>query len=183
MTVNTDNIQLAVDALRSGAVIAYPTEAVYGMGCDPFNATAVAKIRTLKNRAASKGLILIASDWQQVQHFVDTTRIENIMNDWPGPVTKVFPATKQAPHAVCAQNNSIAIRLTDHPIAKNLCQMFGSAIISTSANTEGQLPAKTQSEVAHYFSSEIEIIIDAPVGNLDSPTQIIDAITGEVYRD
>jgi len=183
MTEVHEDIRLATKALKVGAIIAYPTEAVFGLGCDPFNESAVAELRSLKNRDASNGFILIASNWDQLKDFVDISNVDNHMSGWPGPLTKIFPASRQAPQNVCAQNQTIAVRLTNHPIAKKICAAFGGAIVSTSANEEGMPPATTSDEVEDYFPTEIEVIVDGPLGNLNEPTRIINAITGEVFRD
>lgn len=180
-----EQIAKAKIALKSGDIIAYPTEAVFGLGCDPFNEKAVQNIRQLKNRDTTKGLILIASDFTQIQNLIALDKLDDqkkIMDQWPGPITKIFPASAKAPKWVCAKNNTIAIRITDHPVAKKICEQFSGAIVSTSANPEGQTPAKTTQQIKEYFGNQINVIIDAPVGDLASPTRIIDAITGETLR-
>ena len=103
-------------------------------------------------------------------------------NTWPGPYTWVFPASDNAPSWIRGDHPSIALRVTEHPIASALCEAFGGPIVSTSANIEGTPPAKTIAEVEHYFHSGISVILDGPLGEIDNPTTIKDALTGVTLR-
>lgn len=181
----TNNRDLAVVALKHGEIIAYPTEAVFGLGCDPFNPSAVEKLLALKHRSVSKGLILIAHDWNQVAHLVkpiDETALQRAQNSWPGPFTWVFPASDSAPAWICGDHPSIALRVTQHPIASALCEAFGGPIVSTSANIDGSLPAKSAMEVEQVFQTGVAIILDGPLGESKNPTSIKNVLTGEVLR-
>lgn len=172
----------AIEALKSGEVIAYPTEAVFGYGVDPFNETAVAKLWALKKRNPEKGLILIASEWQQIAELTEAIseeRLDAILNSWPGPVTWVFPASELAPKWVCAPNNTIALRITNHPIANQLCTAYGGPVVSTSANVEGAPPARTADDIDR---EAVAAIISGECGSLDKPTPVFDAITDEQFR-
>lgn len=174
----------AISYLKQGKIIAYPTEAVYGIGCDPFNEAAVNKIKRLKSRKPNQGFILIASDWSQISNLCDNIaedKMLEVKKSWPGPNTWVFPASQNAPSWICS-NNTIALRVTDHPLAKKLCEEFGSPIVSTSANPSSLTPAKTAEEVNNYFNDEIDYIVEGEVGSLQKPTQIKNVLTGEFYR-
>jgi len=175
----------AVNTLKQGGVIAYPTEAVFGLGCDPFNPQAVQRILHIKNRSKEKGLILIASCWEAVSDLVELpsqTLLEKALKTWPGPVTWVFPASKKVPGWLCMLNRSIALRITAHPIAAEICEMFGGPIVSSSANLSGKNPAKTAEEVKQMFEGKIDFIVDGKVGGLEKPTPIFDVITGDKLR-
>lgn len=175
----------AVDCLESGGVIAYPTEAVYGLGCDPFNADACAAILKLKQRSESKGLILIASDWQQVKPLVGKINFQReqvIQETWPGPYTWVFPRTSLVPDWISGEYDSVAVRITAHPVARKLCEHYGKPIVSTSANRSGLAPALDNLEVYAQFAEMVDYILPGRVGELSVPTEIRDALTGSVIR-
>lgn len=184
MTVSTD-LHEAIRFLKKGDVIAYATEAVYGLGCDPFNEKAVSRLLKIKHREMSKGLILIASHWRQIQHLtkpVDIHKLNQVMATWPGPVTWVFPASQKTPPWLLGYGKTIAVRIINHPQAKALCDLFHSPIVSTSANIQGKSPALTYEDVEHYFNDTIPFILKGKVGGLPKPTSICDVMTGRILR-
>ncbi|WP_211923853.1 L-threonylcarbamoyladenylate synthase [Coxiella endosymbiont of Amblyomma nuttalli] len=182
----TQSINDAVTVLRRGGVIAYPTEAVYGLGCDPFNYNAVTQLLALKKRSFEKGFILIASTWQQLVPLtqpISYKALTRVFHSWPGPFTWVFPASFKAPSWIQRKHHhTIAIRVTDHPIAKLLCHQFGRPIVSTSANQEGEHPIRNVRMLCMIFGNQIDRILEGPIGPSRRPTEIRDAITGEVLR-
>ncbi|QLH42100.1 MAG: threonylcarbamoyl-AMP synthase [Coxiellaceae bacterium] len=184
MSAIQTEINKAVSIVLKGGVIAYPTEAVYGLGCDPFNQSAVERLLKLKNRAVDKGLILIAAAWELLEELVlpiDPERLALVQASWPGPYTWIFPASK-TPSWIRGKHSSVAVRVTAHPIAKVLSQQFGKPLVSTSANREGDAPARDAAMVATLFGRDVDYIVPGPVGHLANPTVIRDAITGEVVR-
>ncbi len=172
--------------MDQGGVIAYPTEAVYGLGCDPFNAHAIAKILQLKQRSIEKGFILIAERWEQVASLVLPIKpraLHQVLDTWPGPITWVFPANKDTvPKWIQGQHQGIAIRISNHPIVQALCYQFKKPLVSTSANIQGQPPIRDAHTVKMTFGHQINVIIDGKLGSQIHPTTIKDAITGEVIR-
>lgn len=175
----------AINCLNQGGIIAYPTEAVYGLGCDPFNANAVAHLLSLKHRALKKGFILIASDWQQIKYLVtpiEPRALAQVFATWPGPVTWLFPATHEVPKWIRGEHTTVAVRITAHPVAKQLCEKFGNPIVSTSANIEGYPPARDARTLQLTFGKKIDLIVAGKLGSSPTPTQIRDAITGEIIR-
>ncbi len=182
----TTNIDEAIKALKQGEVIAYPTEAVFGLGCDPFNKSAVEKLLTLKHRPVSKGLILITHDWNHVAQLtksIDEIAMNRAQSSWPGPYTWVFPASDSAPSWIRGDHPSIALRVTQHPIASALCKAFGGPIVSTSANLDGMAPALNAEAVLHAFPEGVAVIINGAVGENVNPTTIRDVLTGKTFRD
>jgi len=170
--------------LHHGAVIAYPTEAVYGLGCDPLDEEAVYRLLALKSRPVKKGLILIAANFEQVAPFIQPLSVKNrgkLDQQWPGPTTWLLPAHEMTPHWLKGDFDSIAVRVTDHPIARELCLAFGGAIVSTSANPAGKMPAKSASRVRSYFANELPVL-HGELGSLQAATPITDLLTGEVVR-
>jgi L-threonylcarbamoyladenylate synthase len=183
-TFNQD-FAAAVAALRQGGVIAYPTEAVYGLGCDPFDAAAVARLFALKQRPAAQGVLLIAADFAQVEKFIGVApaaAVARARASWPGPQTWVLPRSAQTPPWLAGAHAGIALRVTAHVLAAQLCEAFGGAIVSTSANRHGQPPARTAAEARSAFGSELAYILEGPTGGLERPTPIRDAIDGEIIR-
>lgn len=175
----------AIKVLSDGGIIAYPTEAVYGLGCDPFNETAVKRLLAIKQRSVEQGLILIAAEWQQVAHLVEPIPHEKmalVQATWPGPVTWLFPASSAVPPWIRGQHKTIAIRITAHSIAKQLCQRFNKPIVSTSSNISGQPPMLDTISVKIAFNHVIDYILPGRVGNLAKPTEIRDALSGKIIR-
>ncbi|MGS2723408.1 L-threonylcarbamoyladenylate synthase [Porticoccus sp. GXU_MW_L64] len=179
------SLEIAAAALRSGGVIAYPTEAVYGLGCDPDNQSACETILALKQRDKSMGMILIASRIEQLEFFLiglsDQQR-NTLAASWPGPVTWLIPNNGQAPDWVTGGRETLAVRVTDHPGATALCDAFGGPLTSTSANPHGKPPALTADQVADYFAEGLSAIVDGPLGQQAKPTEIRDLATGAIIR-
>lgn len=172
--------------LQQGDVIAYPTEAVFGLGCDPYNQTAVLKILALKNRPIEKGLILIANNFEQLIPYIDLSKVSEqqkqlMLDSWPGAVTWVVPKNKRTPYFLTGQFDSIAIRIPDHPLVRQLCQQFGKPIVSTSANLSGQPPAKTVSDIESQFGNDFAVL-QGETGKRINPSEIRDIKTGEIIR-
>ncbi|MDX1610424.1 MAG: Sua5/YciO/YrdC/YwlC family protein [Halofilum sp. (in: g-proteobacteria)] len=176
----------ACRALARGGIVAYPTEAVFGLGCDPADAAAVDRLLALKGRPWQKGLILIAADETMLQPWIgpldDDMRVR-LEGSWPGPATWLLPAATDCPQRVRGEHETIAVRVTDHPVAAALCRAWGGALVSTSANRGGGEPARDAATVRDLFGDDIEFVLDAPVGGLARPTPIRDARTGATLRD
>lgn len=178
-------IDRAADALRDGGVIAYPTEAVYGLGCDPFNETAVKALFAIKQRPAEQGVLLIASDFSQVEKYIGEVASDALARaraSWPGPNTWIFPRSDIVPPWLAGAHAGIALRVTAHPLASALCSAFGEAVVSTSANRHGEPPARSAAEASALFGPQLAFILDGELGGLDRPTPIRDAITGAAIR-
>lgn len=182
---DTKDLDEAVICLHKGGVVAYPTEAVYGLGCDPFNVDGITRLLQIKHRSISKGFILIASAWEQLEHFVepiDPQALAHVFSTWPGPFTWAFPASKEVPSWIRGDHTTIAVRVTNHPIASALCERFDGAIVSTSANVEGHPPMRDEKMLEMALGDEIDKILPGKVGGAMRPTEIRNAITGEVIR-
>jgi L-threonylcarbamoyladenylate synthase len=180
-----NNYQIAAKILARGGIIAYPTEAVFGLGCDPFNARAVMRLLELKEREVEKGLILIAASWGQVKTLVAKIPdeiLEKVLATWPGPNTWVLPASKKAPVWIKGAHSSIAIRVTAHKVARAICEEFSGPIVSTSANLTNFPPARTRKELLKQFPCGIDFVVAGRVGRLKNPTPIKDAITAKILR-
>lgn len=178
-------IPLAVNALRAGGIIAYPTEAVWGVGCDPFCETAVEHLLQLKQRDWRKGVILVAADTAQLQsylHGLDEAYLKTLMMSWPGPNTWLVPNNGIAPDWITGGRDTLALRVSAHPVVSALCKKFGGAIVSTSANPAGKPAARRLQDVRRYFSNQLDVVVPGALGGLQNPTGIRDLITGEICR-
>jgi L-threonylcarbamoyladenylate synthase len=175
----------AVEQLRAGQVIAYPTEAVYGLGCDPANESAVRKLLAMKGRHESAGLVLIASGYSQLERWispVDESLKEKAMQTWPGPVTWLFPRAADVPDFVAGKHDTVAVRITAHEPSRALCDAFGSALISTSANHTSEEPARSAAQVDGYFGPELAGILMGELGEGKKPSEIRDLASGKILR-
>ena len=185
ITVNHWKIKQAANCIHSGGIVAYPTEAVYGLGCDPFNASAVTRLLGIKQRPLDLGLILVASSLDQLKPFIvlsDNKILKRITDTWPGPVTWVIPAPPSVPRFLTGNHDSIAVRVSSHPIVHTLCETVGHAIVSTSANVHHQPPARSALAVRRVFGENIDIILNGDVGPSQRPTEIRDALSNTVIR-
>lgn len=177
----------AAARLHSGAVLAYPTEAVWGLGCDPFDADAVARLLRIKQRPVDKGLILIAAAPAQLDGLVDWAalppgRADAVLASWPGPHTWIVPATARVPRWITGAHDGVAVRVSAHPGVIALCEAFGAPLVSTSANPAAEPPPKTLAEFAPSLLAQIDGLVEGCVGTLANPTAIRDARTGAVLR-
>ena len=179
------SISAAADAIRAGGVVAYPTEAVYGLGCDPDNELAVTRILSLKSRSVEHGLVLIAASTEQLAPYVAPFSDDvaaRIAPTWPGPTTWVVAARPGAPRWITGGRDGVAVRVTAHPLAAALCRAVGTALVSTSANLHGCAPAKTADGVLAVFGDALDAVAVGECGGLARPTEIRDAATGRVLR-
>ncbi len=177
-------VRRAVAALNQGGVIAYPTEAVYGLGCDPWQQEAVHKILAIKSRPWQKGLILIAADFNQLQDFIQPVPADILLQlemTWPGPTTWLLPVSSNVPDYLHGEHDTIAVRVTAHQQTAELCRAFGGAIVSTSANSAGKQPARTSHQVRWHLD-DVDYILSGQCSGSNKPSQIRNAQTGEIIR-
>ena len=173
----------ALRALAAEGVIAYPTEAVYGLGCLP-HYEPVARLLAIKQRSPRKGLILVAADAGQLTDFItfpDPQTHERVMRTWPGPVTWLLPARPALPAWLTGDHATLAVRVSAHPIVRALCEKAG-PLISTSANPAGATAARDAARVRAYFGPQLDHVLAGAVGPGSRPTEIRDAVTGTVIR-
>jgi L-threonylcarbamoyladenylate synthase len=178
-------IQQAARVVRHGGIVAYPTEAVYGLGCNPLQLETVVRLLALKNRPASKGLILIAASWDQLEPYLlplDVALRKRVDATWPGPVTWLLPARAEVPRVLRGEHDTLAVRITAHPLAAALCRAAGSALVSTSANRAGRPPARTSLQVRAAFGNALDFVLCGPTATRGRPTEIRDGRTGAIVR-
>ena len=184
---NLSTIEHAAEVFTQGGIIAYPTEAVFGLGCDPDNDEAVRKLLTLKQRSINKGLILLAADYSQISPYLNENAINqdqrtSILSRWPDALTQVLPANSNISALLCGVFDSIAVRITNHPDVVALCKLTNKAIVSTSANLSGQTPAITWQQVEQHLGDKVDCIIKGDTLGFLKPTSIINGLTGDIIR-
>ncbi|WP_299809760.1 L-threonylcarbamoyladenylate synthase [uncultured Shewanella sp.] len=176
------------ELVEQGGVIAYPTEAVYGLGCDPDNDEAINQLLQIKQRPWQKGLILVAGDYQQLLPYIDESQLSAeqlafAQSKWPGPFTFIMPIKPGLSKLLCGTFDSIAVRVTAHEGVKALCAAINKPIVSTSANLSGQDPALTSLAVKQQFEGIISGLVTGELGSQASPSTIIDARSGKIIRE
>ncbi|MGB5062260.1 MAG: Sua5/YciO/YrdC/YwlC family protein [Candidatus Competibacter sp.] len=179
------SLRAAARAVRSGGLIAYPTEAVYGLGCDPRSERAVRRLLALKRRSAHKGLILIAADFAQLAPFLQPLTpadLERLHASWPGPHTWLIPARSGTPYWLRGKHDTLAVRVTAHPLAAALCRTCGHPLVSTSANLSGHPPARTALAARRQLGRHLDDLLPGPTGGAAKPTAIRSLRTDQVVR-
>lgn len=183
--ISNFRIHQAVHALRAGGVIAYPTEGVWGLGCDPDNPAAVLRLLELKRRDMAKGLVLVAADIEQFEPHLHGLRMEQqrqLQASWPAALTWLVPDNGAAADWIRGASRSVALRVSPHPVVAGLCRAFGGPLVSTSANPSGRPAAMSALRVRHYFGDSLDYILAGDLGGRGAPTPIRDLATGAFLR-
>ncbi|MBE2897010.1 tRNA threonylcarbamoyladenosine biosynthesis protein RimN [Pasteurellaceae bacterium HPA106] len=175
-----------ITQLRQGAVIAYPTEAVFGLGCDPNNESAVMRLLALKQRPIEKGLILVAPHLDFLRPFICEEQMQpshwaKLTQHYARPTTWVVPARTDTPHFLTGKFNTIAVRLCAHPAVAWLCEHAQMALTSTSANLSGQTPCRSVREVKQQFGDDFPVY-ESAVGGEQNPSEIRDIVINQIIR-
>lgn len=185
--IDASDVAAGVACLRRGGVVACPTEAVWGLSCDPFDEAAVLRLLALKQRDVDKGLILVAGDVVQFDGLAAWERLPEarrkvVRATWPGPHTWIVPATPRVPSWITGAHAGVAMRVSGHPVVVALCTAFGSPLVSTSANPSGLPPARCRQELDPSLVAALDAIVDGQTGGLAQPTPIRDAGSGVALR-
>jgi L-threonylcarbamoyladenylate synthase len=183
--IPTSRFDDAVAALRAGGVIAYPTEAVWGLGCDPDNDAALKRLLRLKRRDPAKGMILVAASIDQFHPWLEGLPLElraPLETTWPGPHTWLVPDNGRAHALVRGIHDRVALRVSDHPLVASLCSAFGKPLVSTSANLADEPPAMTVDAIHDIFADELDVVVEGELGGLERPSVIRDLVSGRVLR-
>jgi L-threonylcarbamoyladenylate synthase len=170
--------------LRRGGLIAYPTESCYGLGCNPDNRIAVQRLLRLKQRPQHKGLILIAASYHQVARYlqpITSSQQQQLKIAGAQAITYLMPAVKSTPRWLRGRHDTLAVRLTAHKQAMQLCRGVNSALVSTSANRSGQRPARTYAQCRRLFGRKV-LVLPGRVGNRKNPSTISRWADGKIIR-
>jgi len=177
--------RLIAKKLRQGAVIAYPTEGVWGLGCIPEDQEAVARLLQFKARPWQKGLIMVAASIDQILPYIEPLQdsdLAELNSAWPGPFTYLLPGSNRTPLWVSGEHDTVAIRVSAHPVIQGICSELGQPLISTSANPTGKPPAVNQLRIKQYFGDQLDYVVPGALGGLQGTTQIKDLRVGSVLR-
>ncbi|MEY4590684.1 MAG: hypothetical protein RL497_2760 [Pseudomonadota bacterium] len=177
-------IQQAVRHLHAGGVLAYPTEAVWGLGCRLDDRAAVQHLLALKHRPVHKGLILVSGDPAHFAFLLEHCTQEQqqrLLASWPGPNTWLVPHHHLVPQWISGRHPTVAIRVSAHPVIRALSAALGGPLVSTSANPQGLSPARSALRCRAYFGEALHYCVGA-VGRSNNPSQIRDLISGLIVR-
>lgn len=172
--------------LWQGGIIAYPTEAVWGLGCLPNNLEGVLRILALKKRSIDKGVVLVAADISQFDLYLEGLSeqlLAHLRSVWPGPVTYLVEDNGTAPAWVVGDHNTVALRVSKHPVIKAICSATDTALVSTSANPAGKKPARSTFWVRKYFCGQLDMIYPGELGNSRHASQIRDLSSNRILRE
>ena len=172
-------IQSAAQIVKKGGVIVYPTDTVYGLGCNPFNENAVKRLLKIKGER-TKPLPILASNIKEIEKIVQTTEkaIKLVKKFWPGPLTVVLPQKSSLPNTVTCNLGSVAVRVPNHQVALELIRLSGGLLVGTSANKSGKKPSRTALDAAEEIGGEVDIILDGGPTPIGASSTVID-LTGE----
>ena len=167
------------EVISRGGVMAFRTDTFYGLGADPFNAAAVARIRELKGREDDKPILLLVSDQDQIERVI-AQRTEAFARVaaafWPGPLTIVGVAVAALPEAITAGTRTVGVRLPADESVRALVRECGGVLTATSANPSGREPARSAQAVAEYFpGNDLDLILDGGEVTITEPSTVLDA--------
>lgn len=177
-------VEKVADVIRKGGVVAYPTEAVYGVGCDPSNPAALERLFDLKQRPKNKGLILMASSLEQVLPYITVSAEQQarLARTWPAAITFLVPPSDKVLTAVTGQHALVAVRVPDHPMARALAAAVGHPIISTSANLSGRPAPRNHFQVMAQLGNGLDALLVGDCDRGNKPSTIINLLTDQVIR-
>lgn len=172
--------------MQNGGIIAYPTEAVYGLGCNPYDPHAVARLLEIKQRPIEKGLILVAADFSQIEPLIEPLtpkQKQKLESTWPGHVTWLIKSRPEVPKWLTGSHHKIALRISNHPLVRELCAILGHPLVSTSANPSKKNPAKSALQVRRFFAGHLDYILSGALGKEKNPSLIRDFDSDVVVRN
>jgi tRNA threonylcarbamoyl adenosine modification protein (Sua5/YciO/YrdC/YwlC family) len=174
-------IQQAIDVLERGGLIAYPTDTVYGLGCDLMNKSAIERLYQVKGMQKNKSLAFICNDLSNITRYavVDNSAYRMLKHYLPGPYCFILEATREVPKMVITKQKTVGIRVPDHPVIIALTKALGRPIISTTAARPGEEPLIDPTEIRDTFKG-LDLVLDGGVGG-DVPTTIVDLSQGFVH--
>ncbi len=178
-------IDQAITWLNRSGVIAYPTEAVFGLGCRADRSAPVRRILSLKQRPESAGLIVLVDHLDRLEDWIiapGADQRRRLDASWPGPVTWLLPASPRCPTWLCGAHDTLAVRISAHPVCAALAAGLKIPLVSTSANRSGQAPARSVAELDAAFEGELDYVLDGPVDRQATPSAIYDLLTGRRVR-
>ena len=171
----------ASEIIKNGGNAIYPTEGIYGIGCDPFNKSSVENIFDIKGRDLTKNFIILASNIKYLKRIIDNNLFKNKALIDGSFTTWVVPTNKDCPLWL-STNKSMAIRITNHPVVDELCENIGGPVISTSANCSNQKYTDNITAIENIFDGKIDCIVKGQLGNEKKSSMIKDILTNKILR-
>jgi len=164
-----------LEVLKSGESICYPTDTVWGLGCDAQDTEAVSKIYAIKNRASSKSLIILVSDLEMLKHYVEEIpeQLNEILSESDRPISVIYPKAKNLANNVIAQDGSVAIRIVQDDFCKQLINQFGKPIVSTSANISGEPTPTCFKEISPLVLEKVNYIVNLRLEEINTQSSKI----------
>ncbi|MBI2359421.1 MAG: threonylcarbamoyl-AMP synthase [Deltaproteobacteria bacterium] len=178
-----DPVSRAVEALRHGEVIVFPSETFYGLGADALNAAAVERVGSLKGRQADSPIAVIVADREMLERVVaeiPPAAEQLIGRFWPGPLTLVLPARSHLPSPLLNRAGGIGVRMSSHPLAMRLVREFGHPVTATSANPSGQEPSRTVAEARSYFTGKVSVYVDGGRLTAAKGSTVLEIVSGDL---
>lgn len=182
--LQTNDVAAAAEVLLAGGVIAYPTETLPGIGCLATDAAAIRRILKIKQRPASKGLIILVSSPDQLQPSItalDENMTQRLQQITALPTTWLLPVGEDKLPLLHGEHDRLAVRVSRHPTASSLCNTVNQAIVSTSINTTGEPAARYLSEIPAAILNQLDLLLTGPEGT-GTPSEIRDIVTNQVIR-
>ena len=173
-----------IRAVSNGAVFGYPTDTIWGFGCHPMLAESVARILTIKNRSPEKGLILLSSRLEYCAPYLDASpqQLETIRLPCAQPTSWLVPTSDYCPGWICGNFPTVAIRITDHPLLRIICDGLQAPIVSTSANRAGRVPVRNALQMRKQFAAELDFIVTGFSAGSGRPSEIKSLVSGTTVR-
>ena len=169
------NITKAAEIIKQGGVVVYPTETVYGIGCDPYDPQSTERVNKIKGRTG-KPLPLVCSSLkiaqEHAQFHEDAHRLAS--HFWPGPLMLILPATGRLPHSITQGQTTIGLRVSGSEVSRQLAEQSGGCIVSTSANKSGQPSATTAEMAAVHVGSLVDMVLDGGSTPGDVASTVLD---------
>jgi len=173
-------------AIARGAVFAYPTDTIWGLGCHPMIESAVDRLQQIKQRSYHKGLILLSAKTEYLSAYLSTETLaqlnQRISSANPHPTTWICPPSRRCPGYLLGRFNSIAVRISNHDPGYRLSHYLKSPLISTSANISGHPHARNSLQIHRHFQSRLDFIIDGFNSGSQQPSQIRELLDGKIIR-
>lgn len=169
-------MEQAVELLRRGGVIAFPTETFYGLAVDPGNERALEKLYRLKGRHQSKPILVLVDDQQKLAELVTSVPscyLPLIAEFWPGPLTLVFDSRPELSPLLTAGTSTLGVRISSNPVAADFVRLAGIPVTATSGNRSGYSPAVSPEEVAEQFPTGLDYIVDGGTTAGGQPSTIV----------
>jgi L-threonylcarbamoyladenylate synthase len=178
-----ENLSAAVEALKRGHVIVFPTETLYGLGADALNEAAVEEVFRLKGRDPSNPFPVLVAGQETLHTLVAEipATAQRLMDRyWPGPLTLVLPGQKNIPKPLCNPTGGVGVRISSQPIATLLVNRLGRPLTATSANPSGEEPARTIQEAKKYFAGQIEVFVDGGILTSESGSTVVEVMEDSI---